>query len=1100
MADRYWVGGTGTWDTLTTTNWSATSGGAAGASVPTVADSVFFDQATTYTITMTGALACLDITVSAGTVTFATGTGPTLNVRGSMTLIAGTVWSSTGAVTFSSTTTGKTITTNSVSIAASFIFNGGGGGWTLGSSLTLGANGSVTVNGGTFATGNWALTASSLITTSATTRAINLGASSVTLTGANPINISSTTLLTFTAGTSLINCTSTGTLTFTSPGLTFYDVSFTGVPTIFNSTRTISGVNTFRNLTFTPYANGALGAIPIVFATNQTITGTWSGSGASQIRRIWYRATTLGSPVSITLTSPQTISNADFRDITAVTSAITATNGGNCGGNTNITGFPTAKTVYWNLTGSQDWSATGWATLSGGTPAAANFPLAQDTAIFDNTGAATTVTTNGSWNMGTVNMSARTTAMNFTVSGSQNIHGNWSFGTGVTVTSGSGNYSFCGRGTTQLISCAGKSFGAGAAVDVSNIGGIVRLSDAFTTSAGGNGFLSLNSGTLDLVSYTATCGRLYVNGTGPGSRTIAFGTGNIAATINSGTAVTLDGTSFTRTGTPTINVPYSGATAVAIALGTNWTESNVCSLNFTAGTYPLTFLNSGSQACLDVNFTGYSGTWSGPATSGGSVIYGSLTLSTGMTVGTTSNLINFKGTSGTKTVTSNGKTINFPIVFNGIGSTWQLQDNLTINTSYTLTLDGGTLNINNKVVTTGIFSSTTGNFTRAIGFGTAGTGKITAAGVGSATVAVLAFGSSGNLTITGTPIFELTNTTFPTCAFGSALQGPWTEANALSISVGTSTGTAGIYVANATNFISIGYYKDINLTGFTGSFSNGSGYGRTLYGSLTVSSVMTIAADTQTTTFAATSGIKTITSNGNILNMPIIFNGVGGNWQLQDALTMGLTRPLTHTNGTINLNGKTLTVGTQYLTATGTKNLTFNGGTLACPTSSTTSFNNSVPTGFTTTAGTGTGTISMTSSLAKTFVGGGSTFNCNLNQGGAGTLTINGSNTFSGLTNTVQPATILFGVGTTTTVTNFLLSGTAGNLITLNVATGTTQFVLSKSTGTASVSYCSIYNSNATGGAIWQALTSNGNINNGNNTGWIFSTITTLPNFFVFFN
>ena len=33
MANRYWVGGTGNWD-ATTTNWSASSGGAGGASSP----------------------------------------------------------------------------------------------------------------------------------------------------------------------------------------------------------------------------------------------------------------------------------------------------------------------------------------------------------------------------------------------------------------------------------------------------------------------------------------------------------------------------------------------------------------------------------------------------------------------------------------------------------------------------------------------------------------------------------------------------------------------------------------------------------------------------------------------------------------------------------------------------------------------------------------------------------------------------------------------------------------------------------------------------------------------------------------------------------
>ena len=80
MADRYWVGGAGTWDTTTTTHWSATSGGTAGASVPTAADNVIFNQAATYNVTMTGALACLSITVSAGTVSFLTGTTPTLAV------------------------------------------------------------------------------------------------------------------------------------------------------------------------------------------------------------------------------------------------------------------------------------------------------------------------------------------------------------------------------------------------------------------------------------------------------------------------------------------------------------------------------------------------------------------------------------------------------------------------------------------------------------------------------------------------------------------------------------------------------------------------------------------------------------------------------------------------------------------------------------------------------------------------------------------------------------------------------------------------------------------------------------------------------------
>ncbi len=43
MANRYWVGGSGTWDTISTANWSATTGGAPGASAPGAADVANFD-------------------------------------------------------------------------------------------------------------------------------------------------------------------------------------------------------------------------------------------------------------------------------------------------------------------------------------------------------------------------------------------------------------------------------------------------------------------------------------------------------------------------------------------------------------------------------------------------------------------------------------------------------------------------------------------------------------------------------------------------------------------------------------------------------------------------------------------------------------------------------------------------------------------------------------------------------------------------------------------------------------------------------------------------------------------------------------------------
>lgn len=44
MASRYWVGGSGLWNSTDTSHWSATSGGAGGASVPGASDHVTFDN------------------------------------------------------------------------------------------------------------------------------------------------------------------------------------------------------------------------------------------------------------------------------------------------------------------------------------------------------------------------------------------------------------------------------------------------------------------------------------------------------------------------------------------------------------------------------------------------------------------------------------------------------------------------------------------------------------------------------------------------------------------------------------------------------------------------------------------------------------------------------------------------------------------------------------------------------------------------------------------------------------------------------------------------------------------------------------------------
>jgi hypothetical protein len=73
---------------------------------------------------------------------------------------------------------------------------------------------------------------------------------------------------------------------------------------------------------------------------------------------------------------------------------------------------------------------------------------------------------------------------------------------------------------------------------------------------------------------------------------------------------------------------------------------------------------------------------------------------------------------------------------------------------------------------------------------------------------------------------------------------------------------------------------------------------------------MTLTAANGPLSFASTSGTQQITTAGKTFDFPLTFNGIGGTWELQDALTQGSTRAFTITNGTVQLkNGVTSTVG-----------------------------------------------------------------------------------------------------------------------------------------------------------------------------------------------
>jgi hypothetical protein len=110
----------------------------------------------------------------------------------------------------------------------------------------------------------------------------------------------------------------------------------------------------------------------------------------------------------------------------------------------------------------------------------------------------------------------------------------------------------------------------------------------------------------------------------------------------------------------------------------------------------------------------------------------------------------------------------------------------------------------------------------------------------------------------------------------------------------------------------------------------------------------------------------------------------------------------------------------------------------------------------------------MTSASAKTFAGAGKAWP-RLNQGGSGALTITGSNTFNGMSNTVQPCSVLFTAGTTNNFYDFTLTGVPGSLVTIGSVTAAQHTLNRLGSGLVQVGYCSISYSNATPANTWYA-------------------------------
>jgi hypothetical protein len=210
MANRYWVGGTATWDATALLKWSLTSGGLGGEAVPTAADDVYFDAASgAVTITLSGARTCLSFNSTGFTGTVA-GTG-TITISGNATYGSGTTFTNTGTWTFNATSGIQQVTSNGQTLSFSMTQNGVGGTVQLQDNLTIGSartytltNGALDLNNQTLSTGLFASSNSNVRSIAFGTGKIQLTGNSAAIWGQNQgTNFSYT-------GTSRIECTYSG--------------------------------------------------------------------------------------------------------------------------------------------------------------------------------------------------------------------------------------------------------------------------------------------------------------------------------------------------------------------------------------------------------------------------------------------------------------------------------------------------------------------------------------------------------------------------------------------------------------------------------------------------------------------------------------------------------------------------------------------------------------------------------------------------------------------------------------------------------------------------------------------------------------------------
>jgi hypothetical protein len=647
MADRHWVNGAGTWDAANTANWSATAGGAGGASAPTAADNVFFSStsnAAAATITVGATAACLNWNISTptnGMLTFSAAGTSVINVNGTFnnTATNNVTMTGNGVVNFKGEGTLRFGSATYGSTTFRIDTTAGAKTYTLGSTLTSTSTVVNVLRGHLDTAGyNVSLSALQAGTLAGATSMLSLGTSTISC--LSLVELNNTGTLTVNAGTSRINLTSAN-ATLNNAGYTLYDVSFTAKGTGQIQIRGASG--TYNSLTVD--SPSTAGVITLVTQSNSTGNTLTLGTSNTPDKVIVVR----GDLVKriMTFTTVTALANVSFSDIEAqgASAPWSGTRLSDCGGNTNIL-FDTGVTRYWYSAGqaAATWRSASWCNSPADTVGSlANVPLAQDTVVFRdaglNSGAVLTSSSTDRIEIGTLDCSQRTLPMNLNRQGEVSLYGDIILSPAVTWGLLANTLRPSGKGAMNITS-AGVSFWS-IQTYTSNPSVLKLVDDMKCTSS----FGQIGGGTVNLNGRVLTCTAFTTSTALP--RSVDFTGGAVVRVTGTNTTVynTTTSTGLTYIGAPRVELRGSPTTGTRSVTAGTPVAAAQASFYVLGGNDTVNIFT----AVKSLDFTGFNGT----ITSNNWSIGGDLTLSPTATLTTTTNTITFAG-SGASTLTLNG--------------------------------------------------------------------------------------------------------------------------------------------------------------------------------------------------------------------------------------------------------------------------------------------------------------------------------------------------------------------------------------------------------------------------------------------------------------